>query len=400
MIYDYGVIGAGIVGLATAVEILRARPQSSIFILEKESGIARHQSGRNSGVVHSGLYYAPGSLKARLCREGAEATKAFCAEHGVEIEACGKLVVATNAAERARLDALYERSKQNQVTAEPIDGAELARREPNISGLAALFIPSAAIVDYRRVSEALAQICAAKGGDLHLGAEVLAIQESAAEVAVSTLGQTFRARSLVACAGLQSDRLARLAGVAIDHQIVPFRGEFYALPRSRAGLVNHLIYPVPNPALPFVGIHLTKTIEGGLILGPNAVLGFAREGYEKFSFNARDVAAYAAFPGFWKAVLAHLGPGAAELRSALSKRSYLAQCQKYCPSLTIDDLAESRTGIRAQAVLRDGTLADDFLFAETPRMLHVCNAPSPAATSAIPIARMIARKALAHFDAA
>lgn len=397
MIYDYGVIGAGIVGLATAAEILRARPQASIFVLEKEGAIARHQTGRNSGVIHSGIYYAPGSLKARLCREGAEATKAFCAEQGVKFETCGKLLVATNEAERIRMDALYERSKQNNIAVERIDGVELRRREPNVAGLAALFVPSTAIVDYKRVSAALAQIIAGKGGDLRLEAEVVAIQESAEAVAISTASQTLLARSLIVCAGLQSDRLARMAGLSINHQIVPFRGEFYALPRSRAGLISSLIYPIPDPELPFLGIHLTKTIDGGVTLGPNAVLGFAREGYEKFSVDARDVAAYVAFPGFWRAILAHLGSGAAEMRNSLWKRFYLAQCQKYCPSLTINDLGEAAAGIRAQAVLRDGTLAHDFLFAETPRMLHVCNAPSPAATSAIPIARMIAEKALAGF---
>jgi len=397
MIYDYGVIGAGIVGLATAMEILRERPCSSIFVLEKECEIARHQTGHNSGVIHSGIYYTPGSLKARLCREGAEATKAFCAEHHVAFETCGKLLVATSEAERIRMDALYERSKQNNIDIERIDGVELTRREPNIAGLAALFVPSTAIVDYRRVSEAFARIVAANGGDLRLNAEVVAIQESADAVAISTPSQSLRARSLIVCAGLQSDRLAKMAGLSINHQIVPFRGEFYALPRSRAGLISRLIYPIPDPDLPFLGIHLTKTIDSGIIVGPNAVLGFAREGYKKFSVDARDVAAYAAFPGFWKAILSHLGSGAAEMRNSLWKSGYLAQCQKYCPSLSINDLHEAAAGIRAQAVLRDGTLAHDFLFAETPRMLHVCNAPSPAATSAIPIARMIAEKALTRF---
>lgn len=399
MIHDFGVIGGGIVGLASAMEILKARPQSSIFILEKESAIARHQTGHNSGVIHAGVYYSPGSLKARLCREGAEATKAFCAEHGVAFEPCGKLIVATDEAERVRMEALYARSKENNIEVERIDAVELARREPNISGLAALFVPATAIVDYKQVSGALARAITAKGAELRLGAEVVAIQENASSVAVSTPSETFQARALIACAGLQSDRLAKLAGLSIAHQIVPFRGEFYALPRSRAGLINSLIYPVPNPELPFLGIHLTKTIDGRIIVGPNAVLGFAREGYEKFSFDARDVATYLAFPGFWRAILSHLGSGVQEMRNSLWKRFYLAQCQKYCPSLSIDDLGEETAGIRAQAVLRDGTLAHDFLFAETARMLHVCNAPSPAATSAIPIARMIAAKALKQFDA-
>lgn len=398
MIYDHGIIGAGIIGLATAREILRARPRASIVVLDKESGIARHQTGHNSGVIHSGIYYAPGSLKARLCREGAEATKAFCAERGIEFETCGKLLVATNEGELLRMEALHERARQNDIEVERIDGVELTRREPNIAGMGALSVPATAIVDYKQVSAAFAQIVATQGGDLHLDAEVVAIEERPDAVAVSTTSHTWRVRSLIVCAGLQSDRLAKMAGLRIAHAIVPFRGEFYALARSKSGLIKHLIYPIPDPELPFVGIHLTKTIGGEILVGPNAMLGFAREGYAKFSFNIRDVAECLAFPGFWRAIGSHLGSGVAEMRNSLSKRAYLAQCRKYCPSLSLEDLEPAPAGIRAQAVLRDGTLAHDFLFAETARTLHVCNAPSPAATSAIPIARMIAAKILARHE--
>ncbi len=396
MIYDFGIIGAGIVGLATAREILRARPGASLVLLEKEGEIARHQTGHNSGVVHAGIYYAPGSFKAKLCREGAEATKAFCAEHDIPVETCGKLLVATNEKECARLDALHERSIENNVEVERIDSKELTCREPDICGLAALFVPSTAIVDYKRVAAALAQAIQAAGGEIALGETVEAIREHGPGVEIRTPRRTFEVKSLVACAGLQSDRIAALAGARIDHRIIPFRGEFYTLPRSRRGLISSLIYPVPNPELPFVGIHLTKTIDGGIIVGPNAVLGLAREGYPKLSVDARDIADFLRFPGFWRTVGKHLKPGLAELRDSLWKRSYLAQCRKYCPSLTLDDLGPGRVGIRAQAVSRDGTLVHDFLFAETERMLHVCNAPSPAATSAIPIGRMIAGKVLAR----
>jgi L-2-hydroxyglutarate oxidase len=399
MIYDFGIIGAGIVGLATAREILRARPGASLVLLDKEREIAHHQTGHNSGVVHAGIYYAPGSLKAKLCREGADATKAFCAEHGIPVETCGKLLVATNDIECTRLDALYKRSIENNVEVERISSKELTRREPNIEGRAALFVPTTAIVDYKSISVVLARTIEASGGAIELGERVEAIREHADGVEISSAGRTFHVKQLVACAGLQSDRLAKLAGAHIDHRIVPFRGEFYTLPKSRAGLVTSLIYPVPNPDLPFVGIHLTKTIAGDIIVGPNAVLGLAREGYPKLSVNLRDVAEFLAFPGFWRTIGTHLGPGLAEMRDSLWKRGYLAQCRKYCPSLTLDDLGATRVGIRAQAVLRDGTLVHDFLFAETPRMLHVCNAPSPAATSAIPIARMITEKVLARFDA-
>lgn len=399
MTYDYAIIGAGIVGLATAREILRARPGASLVVLDKENEIATHQTGHNSGVVHAGIYYAPGSLKARLCREGAAATKAFCAEHGIPVETCGKLLVATNEIECERLDALYRRSIENNVEVERIGSAELTRREPNIEGRAALFVPSTAIVDYKRIAAMLARTIEEQGGRIELGQRVETIREDTDSVEIESAGRTYRVKALIACAGLQSDRLAEMAGARIDHRIIPFRGEFYTLPKSRAGLIESLIYPVPNPDLPFVGIHLTKTIDGGIIVGPNAVLGLAREGYPKLSVNARDIADFVRFPGFWRTIGKHLGPGLAEMRDSLWKRGYLAQCRKYCPSLGLDDLGPARVGIRAQAVMRDGTLVHDFLFAETPRMLHVCNAPSPAATSAIPIARMIADKVLARFDA-
>ena len=398
MTYDFAIIGAGIVGLAAALEILRARPRSSIIILEKESAVARHQTGHNSGVIHAGIYYAPGSLKARLCREGAAATKAFCTEQGIKFETCGKLLVATNASESIHMDALFERAKQNGIEALRIDRAGLMRLEPNITGVGALGVPSTGIVDYRKVALAIAQIVTAQGADLLLGAEVIAIREDSRTVEISTPERSWRARSLIVCAGLQSDRLAKLAGIRIDHRIVPFRGEFYTLPKSRAGLINRLVYPIPDPKLPFVGIHLTRTIDGRIIAGPNAVLGFAREGYGKFSFSRRDVFDYMGFPGFWKVFGTHLASGVAEMRNSLWKQGYLAQCRKYCPSLSLADLQPGLAGIRAQAVLRDGTLVHDFLFAETARMLHVCNAPSPAATSAIPIARVIAGKVLARFE--
>jgi L-2-hydroxyglutarate oxidase len=398
MTYDFAIIGGGIVGLATAREILLARPRSSIIILEKESAVARHQTGHSSGVIHAGIYYAPGSLKARLCREGAAATKAFCTEQGIKFETCGKLLVATNAREQVRMDALFERAKQNGVEALRIDRAGLMRLEPNITGVGALGVPSTGIVDFTRVASAFARIATAQGADLQLGAEVIAIRENPSAVEISTLERSWQTRALIVCAGLQSDRLAILAGMRIDHRIVPFRGEFYTLPNSRAGLINRLIYPIPDPKLPFVGIHLTKTIDGRIIAGPNAVLGLSREGYGKFSFSRRDVFDYLAFQGFWKVAGKHLAAGVEEMRNSLWKQGYLAQCRKYCPSLSLADLQPGVAGIRAQAVLRDGTLVHDFLFAETARQLHVCNAPSPAATSAIPIARMIAGKVLTRFE--
>ncbi len=397
MTYDFAIVGGGIVGLAAAREILRARPGSSVILVEKESAIAQHQTGHNSGVIHAGIYYAPGSLKARFCREGAAATKTFCTEQGIKFETCGKLIVATNELERAQIKTLFARAKQNGVEAEPIDAAGLTRLEPNIRGAGALLIPETAIVDYKLVASAFAKTIVAQGADIRLSAEVIAIREDLGGVAIATSGQSFRTRFLIVCGGLQSDRLAKLAGLKFAHKIVPFRGEFYSLPKSKSGLITRLIYPVPDPTLPFVGIHLTKTIDGRIIAGPNAVLGLSREGYEKFSFNLRDIASILTYPGFWRVAGKHFGTGMAEIRNSVWKRAYLAQCRKYCPGLALADLEPGITGIRAQAVLRDGTLVHDFLFEETARMLHVCNAPSPAATSAIPIGRMIAEKALRQF---
>jgi len=394
MTYDYCIIGGGIVGLATAMALLQQRPGASLLILEKEATLGRHQTGHNSGVIHAGIYYAPGSLKAELCKRGAQATKDFCSEHGIAFDVCGKLLVASNPLEMQRMQALYQRSQQNGLKVERLDATELKRREPNIAGLGALFVDATGIVDYTHVCAAMANVIEQAGGELRLSTTVRAIRELGEHVEIRDDHQTWHARQLVACAGLQSDRLARLAGVKIDHQIIPFRGEYYRLPASKNQIVNHLIYPIPDPELPFLGVHLTRMIDGSVTVGPNAVLGFGRENYRKFAVNWRDVAEYARFPGFWKTIWNNLGSGTTEMKNSLFKRGYLEQCRKYCPSLNVEDLQPYEAGIRAQAVMRDGTLVHDFLFAETPRMVHVCNAPSPAATSAIPIGQMIAEKIL------
>jgi len=394
MTYDYCIIGGGIVGLATAMALLQQRPGASLLILEKETSLGRHQTGHNSGVIHAGIYYAPGSLKAELCKRGAQATKDFCREHDIAFDVCGKLLVASNPLEMQRMQALYERSQQNGLKVERLDATELARREPNIAGLGALFVDATGIVDYKQVCYAMAKVIEQAGGEVRLGTTVQAIRELGEHVEIRDQNQTWHTRQLVACAGLQSDRLARLAGVKIDHQIIPFRGEYYRLPASKNQIVNHLIYPIPDPELPFLGVHLTRMIDGSVTVGPNAVLGFGRENYRKFGVNWRDVAEYASFPGFWKTIWNNLGSGTTEMKNSLFKRGYLEQCRKYCPSLQVEDLLPYEAGIRAQAVMRDGTLVHDFLFAETPRMVHVCNAPSPAATSAIPIGEMIAEKIL------
>lgn len=399
MAYDYCVIGGGIVGLATARALLERRPGATLVVLEKEDATARHQTGHNSGVIHSGIYYAPGSLKAELCREGASATKAFCRTHGIPFEDCGKLLVATDAAEAERMEALRKRSVENDVEVERVSRDELRELEPEIAGVGALRVPITGIVDYRRVCAALADEIRAAGGEIRLGAEATAIRETASGVEIDTPSGGVSAKRLVACPGLQADRLARAAGLEPDFRIVPFRGEYYRLAKRWEGRVRHLIYPIPNPDLPFLGIHLTNMIDGSITVGPNAMLGMAREGYPKFSIDPRDVADYLAFPGFWKMLRGNLGPGIEELRNSVSKARYLEQCRKYCPGLELDDLQPMEAGIRAQAVGRDGSLIHDFLFLDTERAVFVCNAPSPAATSALPIGARIAERLLSREDA-
>lgn len=392
MLYDYCVIGGGIVGLATAMRILQRQPGASLLLLEKEASLGRHQTGHNSGVIHAGIYYPPGSLKAELCRKGAQATKDFCTEHAIPFEVCGKLLVATNALEIKRMEALYERSGSNAIEVRRVGREELREREPNVTGLAALFVPSTGIVSYAEVCRAMGRVIEACGGEIRRATRVAAISEAGDAVTVASDGASWRAKKLVACAGLQSDRLAVMAGLSIEHRIVPFRGEYYRLPAEKNGIVRHLIYPIPDPDLPFLGIHLTRMIDGSVTVGPNAVIGFAREGYPSLSFDPRDIIDYVLFPGFWKTVLRNGKSAATEMRNSLWKRGYLEECRKYCPSLEMADLLPYEAGIRAQAVRRDGALVHDFLFLATDRMLHVCNAPSPAATSAIPIADMIIDK--------
>jgi L-2-hydroxyglutarate oxidase len=398
--FDFAVIGGGIVGLATAVELMRREPASRLVLLEKEPGFAAGQTGRNSGVIHAGVYYKPGSLKARLCREGARDTKHFCLEHGIAFEQCGKLIVATTPIELSRLDALASRARDNAIEFSELDARQLATAEPAVTGLGALLIPATGIVDYACIARALADDLRQRGGVTMTGARVTHIAEDERGVSVVAGDTHLRVGRLVACAGLQSDRLARMAGMAPRHQIVPFRGEYYTLPDRLNTIVKHLIYPVPDPDLPFLGIHLTRTIAGGVTVGPNAVLGFAREGYARGAVNWRDLAQMLSFPGFWRVIAGNWRHGLGEFRNSLSRAVYLEQCRKYCPSLTLADLAgPMQAGIRAQAVMPDGTVVDDFLFLQSERMLHVCNAPSPAATSAMPIARMIVERLLADLDA-
>jgi L-2-hydroxyglutarate oxidase len=391
---EFVVIGGGIVGLSTALNLLQRRPGASVVVLEKEPALAAHQTGHNSGVIHAGIYYAPGSLKARLCRAGEKATKEFCQAHGIPFQTIGKLVVATSELEVRRLQDLHERAGDNGIDVEPVSGERLREMEPHVRGLEALFVRSTGIVDYRRVTAAMAEEVRLAGGEVRTGIAVTGIREDDDTVQVLTQHGVLRARHLVACAGLQADRVARMGGLDTDFRIVPFRGEYYELPSSRAGLVRHLIYPVPDPDLPFLGVHLSPTIDGRITVGPNAVLGLSREGYRRSHVSLRDVADYARFPGMWKVARANVRTGAVEVKNSLSRRGYLNECRRYCPDLTLGDLRPHEAGIRAQAVMRDGTLVHDFLLRSTPRQLYVANAPSPAATSALPIGEMIAERVL------
>ena len=395
VVYDYLIIGGGIVGLSVAWQLQQRKPECSILLLEKETEFALHQTGRNSGVIHAGIYYKPGSLKATFCKEGVVATIAFCRENGITVEQCGKLIVASNAAEQVRLLTLFERAQQNGMDVELIDAAELRRREPNIRGTGAIFLRTTGIADYPAITRAMARCFRESGGETRLNSEVTGVRESDDSVTVQLNdGSTIDGKYLIACGGLMADRLARMQGLDIDFQIIPFRGEYYQLPQNRNNIVEHLIYPVPNPELPFLGIHLTRMIDGSVTVGPNALQGWKREGYGRFNVSLRDVAAMTSFPGFWRLIGKNFRSGLREIRNSLWKRGYLKQIQKYCPSIELSELLPYRTGVRAMAVNRDGSLVDDFLFEESPRSLHVCSAPSPAATSAIPIGSYICEKVL------
>ena len=388
-------VGGGIVGASTAHHLLRQRPGSDVLLLDKETAFGTHQTGHNSGVVHSGIYYEPGSLKAEMCRRGARQTEEFAVGHGIPFRRTGKLLVATDDRDLVGMHRLAERAGVHRIAAELVDRAELRDREPAVVGLGALWLPGTGITDYRLINRALAAEVGSAGGSLRTGVAVTGVTETADEVRLATTAGEIRGRRVVFCGGLQADRLARLAGLDLDLAIMPFRGEYYDVVPHRADLVSALVYPIPDPLLPFLGVHLTPTVDGGLHVGPNAVLGLAREGYPRLSFDRHDVADLLRFRGTYAVARRHLRTGAAELRSSLSKRGYLRLCRRYCPSLTLDDLVPREAGIRAQAVLRDGTFVHDFLLRRTARTLHVLNAPSPAATSALPIGQELAARVLA-----
>ena len=388
--YHFIVIGGGIVGLSTAMQLQQEYPKKSILLIEKENKIASHQTGHNSGVIHAGVYYEPGSFKAKFCKMGVQQTIDFCTKHQLPFEQCGKLIVATNDLEMKRMQILFERCKKNGLNPELLDENQLRKIEPNITGLGAIKVKETGIIDYISMAKTIAKEFVAMGGKIKLNAEVIHLNETKDQASVKIKsGEIYKSSYLIACAGLQSDRIAKLMGLKIDYQIVPFRGDYYQLNKRFNKVVKHLIYPIPDPAYPFLGVHLTKMIDGSVTVGPNAVLNFSREGYNKINFNLKDLKQMFFFSGFWKLILKNWKPAINELYSSLNKNTYLKICQKYCPSLTISDLEPFRSGVRAQAVSKDGKLIHDFLVEETQRSLHVCNAPSPAATSSLPIGKYI-----------
>ncbi len=385
--YDFAIVGGGIVGLAVACKLGRRFPDRRIAVVEKESGWAAHQTGRNSGVIHSGLYYKPGSLKAELCRDGRRQLETFCEEAGIPYSRCGKVVVATAAPELTRLAELEARGRANGLAISRLDAAGILAREPHVAGIAGLWVPETGIVDYRLVAERLAGLALGQGAVAALGFEVDSIGEDAGGYRLaSRAGAVVETRFLINCGGLFSDRLALAAGLAPAARIVPFRGEYFQLVPERRDLVNGLVYPVPDPAFPFLGVHLTRMIDGSVHAGPNAVLALKREGYAKRDFRLRDAWDTLSYAGFWRMAGRYPRVGLEELWRSASKGAFLAALRRLVPELRRGDLIPCKAGVRAQAIRPDGGMVDDFLILPGRKALHVCNAPSPAATSSLAIA--------------
>jgi L-2-hydroxyglutarate oxidase len=390
--YDFAIVGGGIVGLSTGMALTKRYPGAKIVMIEKEKDWARHQTGHNSGVIHSGIYYKPGSYKARFAREGNAAMVEFCKEHGIAYDVCGKVIVATEPKELPLLDNLYQRGLQNELNVKKIDKDELKEIEPHVAGLAAIRVPSCGIADYKGVSRTFARIIQEGGGELRLGTKVENIAEEANKVTIETNRGTIEARFLINCAGLHSDRVAKMTGMKTGMKIVPFRGEYYELVPEKRHLVKHLIYPVPNPDFPFLGVHFTRMINGEVHAGPNAVLAFKREGYTKKDIDIKDVLEVLTYSGFWKMAMPNMKEGMKEMVRSFSKQAFLHSLQRLIPELTEKDIVPTHAGVRAQALMHDGSMVDDFAIFSGKSSMHVCNAPSPAATASIKIGEEIANR--------
>ncbi len=397
--YDVVVIGGGIVGVSTVWRLKQRYPDMAMLLVEKEATLACHQTGHNSGVVHAGVYYAPGSLKANFCKQGADRTEKFCQEHNLPYVKCGKLLVATNDGECKRMKLLEQNCTINDIETRWLSQSELKQLEPHIIGMEALLVPNTAITDFRKITVKMAELFVALGGEVRTGTKVTMVDERSDCVHIHTQTGTIKTHFLVACGGLMADRLARMAGISINFRIVPFRGEYFRLHSRHHHIIKHLIYPIPDPQLPFLGVHLTRMIDGSVTVGPNAVLGFKREGYGKMNVNLKDVYEMMSFSGFWRVIQKNWFSGLEEMKDSVFRTGYLKRIHKYCPEITLEDLLPYPAGIRAQAVSDGGTLVHDFLFAESRRSFHVCNAPSPAATAAIPIGEYLCGKVSHIFKA-
>ena len=389
---DVAVVGGGIIGLATAWRLQQRTPGATVTVIEKERSVAHHQTGHNSGVLHSGIYYRPGSLRAENCRLGKLALQEFCTQEGIPFNLCGKVIVAVETEELEALQRIYERGQSNGVRCELIDADRLRELEPHARGVKAVHVPDAGIVDYRQVCERLAEKIEEAGGKIFLSSKVTRLLRRGSRMIVETTEGDVEARLVVNCAGLQSDRVTWMSGMHPDAQIVPFRGEYFELKPSAQHLCRGLIYPVPDPDFPFLGVHFTRMIHGGVECGPNAVFAFAREGYYKTSFNLFDTIESLSYPGFLRLMWRHWDAGLAEIWRSLSKRAFVEALQRLVPEIQSADLVPAPAGVRAQALTRDGKLVDDFLILENDLTINVCNAPSPAATAALNIGSMIVDK--------
>ena len=390
--FEFVVVGGGIVGLSVAWAVLENRPSGRLVVIEKESRWARHQTGRNSGVIHSGIYYKPGSLKAKLCREGNLRMVEFCREHGIRCEVCGKVIVATKQPEIPLLEKLFERGIANGLAVRRLDASQVHEFEPHVKCLSGIHVPSTGIVDFAGVCSKLAELIEKNGAKLILGTKVLAFHTRGSKTVLETSNDTLTGRCIINCAGLHSDRVAALAGAKPVARIVPFRGEYYELKPERRHLVRNLIYPVPDPVFPFLGVHFTRMIDGSVHAGPNAVLSFKREGYHRTSFNWRDFIDTLSYPGFWKLAAKHAKSGLEEMHRSFSKKAFVHSLQQLIPEVQEDDLVRSQAGVRAQALRPDGGLVDDFLIIQGPNAVHICNAPSPAATASLEIGAYVAAR--------
>lgn len=399
--YDVAVVGGGLVGLAAALQLSTARPSLRLAVVEKELELAAHQSGHNSGVIHAGLYYEPGSLKARLCREGAALLRSFADERGIPYRTRGKLVVAVDESEVGRLEELERRGRANGLVGlRALGPQEMREIEPHVAGVRALHVPESGVIDYRRVAAAYGETLRERGAEIMLGREVTAIARDTAAATLETTGGDVRACVVLTCAGLQADRVARLTGDGepARYRIVPFRGDYFVLRPRAAALVRGLVYPVPDPSFPFLGVHFTRAVDDVVSVGPNAVLALAREGYHRTSLNVRDLRDTLTFPGFRRFARRHFATGVAEMWRDVAKSALVRQLQRYIPAITTSDVSLGGAGVRAQVMTPDGHLVDDFLVFESERAMHVLNAPSPAATASLAIGEMLATRAMERFD--